>query len=69
MSTAYTKEFLVNAFLYKYSFAMLITPDQLDDMEKMARDFYDKVGKDTFRLYTGLDSEKLKEYKKCHDRF
>ena len=69
MTTAYTKEFLINAFIYPYSFAFSITPDQLDAMELMAIKFYDEVGKEEFRVWTGLDATRLKEYKQCHDRF
>jgi len=59
----YTKEFLVDAFLSRFINCSLITIEQLEELEVMANEFYDKVGRDTFRLYTSLDAEAIRTYK------
>ena len=61
MATAYTKEFLVGAFLYRYY--DLDDPNLLDRLEVLANNFYDQVGKDKFRVYCSLDAEAIKNYK------
>ena len=60
MAKAYTKEFLVAAFLSRYESLGKETIDKLADM---ADRFYDKVGKDKFRVYASLDAAALKEYR------
>lgn len=57
----YTKEFLVSAFMSRY--ISLPDIDQLVRLEEMANTFYDKVGKDTFRVYASLDAQAIKDYK------
>jgi len=59
----YTKDFLVDAFLDRFVNCSLITLDQLESMETMANRFYDEVGRDKFRVYSGLDADTLKRYK------
>ena len=59
----YTKEFLIAAFMSRYITCTLITIEQLEKMEKMAADFYDKVGRDKFRTYASLDAAAIKQYK------
>jgi hypothetical protein len=59
----YTKDFLVNAFLDRFVNCSLVTIDQLESMETMANKFYDKVGRDKFRVYTALDADAIKRYK------
>ncbi len=60
----YTREFLINAFLWRYSEILLNdTKDQLDKYVKMVTDFYDKVGKDQFRVWCSLDSNELKKFR------
>lgn len=54
----YTKEFLVSAFLSRYK-----SVPASYDLAKMANDFYDKVGKDKFRVYASLDAEAIRIYK------
>lgn len=61
---AYTKEFLVDAFLSRFLSCRLITVEQLEELESMANAFYDKVGRDKFRIYASLDAEAIREYKR-----
>lgn len=56
----YTKEFLVNAFVSRYEPLGL---DAVESTAEMANDFYDKVGKDKFRVYCSLDAEAIRKYK------
>ena len=60
---AYTKDFLVDAFMSRFLTCSLITIDQLVELESMANRFYDEVGRDKFRTYCSLDSEAIKLYK------
>ena len=60
---AYTKEFLVDAFMSRYIACSLITIDALVELEAMANSFYDEVGRDKFRVYCSLDADALKIYK------
>ena len=60
---AYTKEFLVDAFMSRYIQCSMITIDALVELEAMANSFYDEVGRDKFRVYCSLDADALKIYK------
>lgn len=59
----YTKEFLIAAFMSRYMQCQLISIEQLEKMEQMAIDLYDKVGRDKFRSYASLDADAIKLYK------
>lgn len=59
----YSKQFLIDAFLSRYIHCTLITIEQLEAMEAMAKKFYDEVGRDKFRVYASLDAEAIKLYK------
>jgi hypothetical protein len=60
----YTKEFLIDAFLWRYAEVLLkYTSEKLDAFVKMVTDYYDSVGKDTFRVYTSLDASELKKFR------
>jgi hypothetical protein len=59
----YNKEFLIDAFMSRYIQCTLITIEQLEKMEQMAVDLYDKVGRDKFRAYASLDADAIKLYK------
>jgi hypothetical protein len=37
--------------------------EKLERLEKMANDLYDRVGRDSFRVYACLDAEAIREYK------
>lgn len=56
----YSREFLINAFLSRYVEMPVETFMRLADM---ADKFFDKVGRDKFRLYCSLDAEAIRVYK------
>lgn len=60
----YTKEFLIDAFLWRYADVLLKdTKEELDKYVKMVTDYYDKVGRDTFRTYASLDAAEIKKFR------
>jgi len=59
----YTKDFLVDAFMSRYVSCNSITIEQLERLEQMSIDLYDRVGRDSFRSYASLDAEAVKVYK------
>jgi hypothetical protein len=59
MAKAYTKEDLIGAFLMRFIKAGL----DITNLEIMANEFFDKVGRDKFRIYATVDAEVMKEYK------
>jgi hypothetical protein len=59
----YTREFLIDAFMSRYVNCDRIDIEQLERLEKMAYDLYDRVGRDSFRVYACLDAEAIREYK------
>lgn len=59
----YTKEFLIDAFMSRYTSCSLISIEDLEKMEQMANKFYDEVGRDKFRVYASLDAEAIRVYK------
>ena len=59
----YTKEFLIAAFMSRYLQCALISIEQLENLEKMAHELYNRVGKDKFRDYASLDASAIKLYK------
>ena len=61
--SGYTREFLIAAFMSRYIKCTLITIEQLEKMEQMAEELYDKVGRDKFRSYASLDAEAIRTYK------
>jgi hypothetical protein len=60
---AYTKEFLVDAFMSRFLTCSLISIEKLVELEDMANRFYDEVGREKFRTYCSLDAEAIKVYK------
>jgi len=60
---AYTKDFLVDAFMSRFLTCSLISIEKLVELEEMASRFYDEVGRDKFRVYCSLDAEAIKVYK------
>lgn len=60
MATAYTRDFLIDAFLSRY---YSLSEEKFAELEIMANKFYDQVGKDKFRVYCSLDAEALRKYK------
>ena len=59
----YTREFLINAFMSRYMACQLISIESLENLEKLASDLYDRVGRDKFRTYASLDADAIKLYK------
>lgn len=59
----YTKQFLIDCYLSRFMSCLLITPDQIEQLETQANKFYDEVGRDKFRTYASLDAEAIKLYK------
>lgn len=62
---AYSRDFLIDAFMSRYLKALSI--EQLINLEQMACDLYDRVGRDDFRTYCSLDAEALRVYKNSLD--
>lgn len=62
MAKAYTKEFLVDAYMSRY--VEILSGDKEAKFRKMAEDCYDKYGKDKFREYASLDAEAIRIYKR-----
>ena len=58
---AYSKQFLIDAFLSRY--LAYVTIEVLVDLEQMAGDLYDRVGRDKFRDYASLSAEAIRDYK------
>jgi hypothetical protein len=63
MALAYTKDFLISAFLSRFINAGGFTVEQVESLEKLAIDCYDKYGRDAFRKYACLDAEAIRRYK------
>jgi len=64
MAAVYTKEFLMEAFLSRYQEVLANdTAEEVAKYVKMCSDFYDKVGKDKFRVWASLDADAIKVYK------
>jgi len=61
MAVAYTKEFLVSAYLSRYT--EVCDEARLANLKRMAEEHYDKVGKDKFRQHASLDADAIKKYK------
>jgi hypothetical protein len=59
MAKAYTKEDLIGAFLMRF----IKVGIDISKLEIMANEFFDKVGKDKFRIYATVDAEVMREYK------
>lgn len=58
MAAAYTKEFLVDAFVSRYASVKTGV-----DLKSLAEKLYDEVGKDKFRAYASLDADAIRAYK------
>jgi hypothetical protein len=60
MAVAYTKEFLVNAYLSRYTKVVGV---RLPALRTLAENHYDQVGKDKFRVSASLDADALKKFR------
>jgi hypothetical protein len=65
MAAAYTKEFLVEAFVSRYEFTFKNEEEKQAFKYKFGDKFYDTVGRDAFRKWASLDVAAIKEYKAC----
>jgi hypothetical protein len=64
MAIGYTKEFLMDAFVSRYADVLVKdTAEEASKYIKMCSDFYDKVGKDKFRVWASLDADAIKVFK------
>jgi hypothetical protein len=61
----YTRQFLIDAFLFRFERAGL----SVLETKPMAEKFYDEVGKDKFRVYCSLDAEKIREFQQYCNEF
>lgn len=60
----YTKEFLMDAFIWRYTEVLeKDTKENADKYIQMISDFYDRVGKDKFRVWCSLDADEIKNFK------
>jgi hypothetical protein len=59
----YTREFLIDAYLWRFTKVPSIGIEQLLELEQIANKTYDTYGKDKFRDYSSLDAEYLRNYK------
>ena len=57
----YSKQFLIDAFMSRY--IQHISIEKLELLEQMAKDQYDRVGRDKFRYYASLSAEAIRDYK------
>ena len=57
---AYTREFLINAFLSRY---VELPTDKFLSLADMADKFYDEAGRDKSRVYCSLDADAIRVYK------
>ena len=61
MALAYQKDFLVEAYAYRF---LTLGYEVYKEMYRLGENYYDKVGKDKFRVAASLDAEAIREYKK-----
>lgn len=60
----YTKEFLIDAFLWRYTDVLLnLDTERMNTFVEMVHNFYYVSGKEKFRLYCSLDAEELRKFK------
>ena len=59
----YTREFLIDAYLWRFTNIPSITIERLLSLEQIANKTYDTYGKDKFRDYSSLDAEYIRNYK------
>jgi len=56
----YTKDFLLQAYAYRFA---ELGDEIYNSLYEQASKYYDKVGKDVFRVYASLDADALKVFK------
>ena len=60
MALAYTREFLIDVFVSKYT---PLGSKAMDSMRKIANTTYDMYGKDEFRKFSSVTPEAIRKYK------
>ena len=60
MALAYTKDFLVEIYASRF---LPLGEEVYHKMKNLGSSFYDKVGKDKFRIYASVDAEAVKQFK------
>ncbi len=54
----------MDAFLWRYTDVLAQdTAEEAEKYIKMVSDFYDKVGRDKFRIWCSLDADEIKKFK------
>ena len=61
----YSREFLIEAFVSRYK---SLGQDKCVDLQRLAEQCYDRVGKDEFRKYAGLDAQAIKDFKAANSK-
>lgn len=56
----YTREFLLQCYASRFE---QLGIQACEDMYQLGRQFYDKVGRDKFRVCASLDAEAIRDYK------
>lgn len=60
----YTKQFLIDAFMWRYQSVLeQDSPEEFDKYYKMISDQYDRQGKEAFRTYASLDAAAVQEFR------
>ena len=59
----YTREFLIDAYLWRFTKIPSLSIEQLLNLEQIGNKTYDTYGKDKFRDYASLDAEYIRNYK------
>lgn len=60
MALAYTREFLIEAYTYRFA---PLGEEAVAFLKDLAEKHYDKVGKDEFRKAASLDADAIKLFK------
>lgn len=61
MAAAYSKELLVNAALYRFRY--YLGDDSAEALRAIYEKFYDERGRDSFRKYSKVSPQLIKDYK------
>ena len=60
----YTKEFLIDAFIWRYTEVLDKMPvAESDAYIEMVKAYYDKAGRDKFRVFCSLDADEIRKFK------
>jgi hypothetical protein len=60
----YTKEFLIDAFIWRYQSVLeKDTKEEFDAYYAIVEGTYDKFGKDQFRVFSSLDAAEIQKFR------